>query len=308
MADALTPTAESGPPAVPAAVRETLAEALAASKSANTRRAYQTAWDAWDAWAKARGAAGLPAGPASVAAYLAARYQSGSGLPTLRLAVAAIAAAHDLAGHASPCADRAVKTAMQGFARLAAGRGRAPRQAAGLTAEAVAAIRGALGGRAAALPGALSMAIVSTCADAGLRRSEAAALAWADVAAEPDGSGRVTVRRSKTDQEGEGAVAAITPAAMRDLDRLAALRGREPEAPVFGLSGRQISRRIAAAAQAAGLGDGFSGHSGRVGMAQRMTRNRAPAAAVMRQGRWRSARMVARYTRNEAAAEALRYL
>ena len=32
------------------------------------------------------------------------------------------------------------------------------------------------------------------------------------------------------------------------------------------------------------------------------------AAAVMRQGRWASARMVARYTRNEAASEALRYL
>jgi len=76
---------------------------------------------------------------------------------------------------------------------------------------------------------------------------------------------------------------------------------------VFGLSDRQISRWIAAAAKAAGLGEGFSGHSGRVGMAQRMTRNGAPAAAVMRQGRW-TTRMVARYTRNVTAAEALRYL
>jgi len=42
-------------------------------------------------------------------------------------------------------------------------------------------------------------------------------------------------------------------------------------------------------------------------MAQRMTRNGAPAAAVMRQGRW-TTRMVARYTRNVTAAEALRYL
>jgi len=51
-----------------------------------------------------------------------------------------------------------------------------------------------------------------------------------------------------------------------------------------------------------------SGHSGRVGMAQRMTRNGAPTAATMRQGRWATTRMVARYTRNEPAAEALRYL
>ena len=39
-----------------------------------------------------------------------------------------------------------------------------------------------------------------------------------------------------------------------------------------------------------------------------MTRNGAPVAAVMRQGRWQSVRMVASYTRNEAAGEALRYL
>ena len=60
--------------------------------------------------------------------------------------------------------------------------------------------------------------------------------------------------------------------------------------------------------RAAGLGDGFSGHSGRVGMALRMTRNGAPAAALMRPGRWSSSGMIARYTRGERAAEALRYL
>ena len=47
---------------------------------------------------------------------------------------------------------------------------------------------------------------------------------------------------------------------------------------------------------------------GRVGMARRMTRNGAPTAAVQRQGRWKSAAMVTRYTRAESAGEALRYL
>lgn len=42
--------------------------------------------------------------------------------------------------------------------------------------------------------------------------------------------------------------------------------------------------------------------------AQRMTRNGAPAAAVIRQGRWATGRMVARYTRGETAGKALRYL
>ena len=119
---------------------------------------------------------------------------------------------------------------------------------------------------------------------------------------------RTTVRRSKTDQLAAGAVVAITPQALADLDRFAALRPPASEsARVFGVDG-QIARRIAAAAAAAGLDGDYRGHSGRVGMAQRMTRNGAPVAAVMRQGRWQSVRMVASYTRNEAAGEALRYL
>ena len=38
--------------------------------------------------------------------------------------------------------------------------------------------------------------------------------------------------------------------------------------PVYGLGVSQLNRRILAVAWAAGLGDGFTGHSGRVGMAQ----------------------------------------
>ena len=155
---------------------------------------------------------------------------------------------------------------------------------------------------------ARDMALVSVMADAGLRRSEAAALLWGDIAAEPDGSGRLTIRRSKTDQTGESRIVAVTPAAMDDLDGLARFGGRDPERRVWPVSDRTISRRIDQAARDAGLGDGYSRHSGRVGMAMRMTRAGAPIATVMRQGRWSTERMVARYTRSEAASEALRYL
>ena len=62
------------------------------------------------------------------------------------------------------------------------------------------------------------------------------------------------------------------------------------------------------ALDAAGLGEDFSGHSGRIGMARRMVAARAPNAAVQRQGRWKHGDMVARYTRGEAAGEALKWL
>ena len=120
-------------------------------------------------------------------------------------------------------------------------------------------------------------ALVAILSDAGLRRSEAAALTWGDVQRWDDGSGRITVVRSKTDAEAQGAVVAITPVAMKALDaiRPAGVGGGEK---VFGLSESQIARRVKAIAKAAGLADWeyFSGHSGRVGMARRMAQKRRP--------------------------------
>ena len=78
--------------------------------------------------------------------------------------------------------------------------------------------------------------------------------------------------------------------------------------PVFGLTGEALANRVRAAARAAGLGDGFTGHSGRIGMARRMVAAGAPNAAVQNQGRWKHGDMVARYTRGESASEALKWL
>ena len=121
-----------------------------------------------------------------------------------------------------------------------------------------------------------------------------------------DGSGRITVIRSKTDAEAQGAVVAITPTAM---EALSAIRpeGVANNVKVFGLSESQIARRVKAIARAAGLENWefFSGHSGRVGMAQ----NGAPTHEIERQGRWKQGGgMVGRYTRGESAGSALRYL
>ena len=154
------------------------------------------------------------------------------------------------------------------------------------------------------------LALVAVLSDAGLRRSEAAALTWGDVQRWDDGSGRITVIRSKTDAEAQGAVVAITPAAMQALDviRPAGVGG---DAKVFGLSESQIARRVKAIARAAGLADWefFSGHSGCVGMARRMAQNGAPTHEIERQGRWKQGGgMVGRYTRGETAGSALRYL
>ena len=55
------------------------------------------------------------------------------------------------------------------------------------------------------------LALVAFLSDGGLRRSEAAALTWGDVQRWDDGSGRITVIRSKTDVEAAGAPWWLSP-------------------------------------------------------------------------------------------------
>ena len=294
-------------------------EAVGAARAGNTVAAYRSAWNAWHAWADEHGASALPAESPAVAAYLAHRAERGAKMPTIRMAAAAISAAHRQTGHDNPCTHVLVRQTVKGLARQAADAGRAAqRQAAALDGEALAAIRATAcrprqgpSGRTESTAsawrrGLVDVALCAVMADGGLRRSEAAALRWENVKRTGDGSGRLTIKRSKTDVEGEGAVVAITSRAMQDLDAIR--QGANASPPVFGLSASQIHRRLKAVAQAAGLGDGFSGHSGRVGMATRMTRLGAPMPVVMRQGRWVSSRMPARYVRNESASAALAYL
>ena len=75
----------------------------------------------------------------------------------------------------------------------------------------------------------------------------------------------------------------------------------DQNAPVFGLSHRQIGRRVKAAALAAGLGDGFTGHGGRVGMPQDLAKSGVELPALMTAGRWKNSKIPARYTERQAA-------
>ena len=140
--------------------------------------------------------------------------------------------------------------------------------------------------------GAVDLAIIGVLADGGLRRSEAAALTWGDVEFWPDGSGRITIRKGKNQPDPQ--TVAVTSATARALLEI---KPEDPTGttPIFGLTGETLANRVRAAARAAGLGDGFTGHSGRIGIARRMVAAGAPNAAVQNQGRWKHGDMVARY-------------
>ncbi len=288
--------------------RERVRQALAAALAERTRCAYLGHWDAFQAWAARRGYASAPADPETVAAHLAALAKT-VGAATLKVRRAAIGAVHRASGFPDPTAGEPVKRTLSGLVRKA---GAAPRQAAPLTATALAAIRATACARrldkarrreraaTARSRGLADIALCSVMRDALLRRSEAAALTWGDIAAQDDGSGRLTVHRSKTDREAAGSVQYLGRQAMADL---AALRpaGVKPGDAVFALSDSQIQQRIAAAARAAGLEGRFSGHSPRVGIAQDLAAGGAALPELMQAGRWSSSAMPASYIRGQAA-------
>ncbi len=276
----------------------------------NTRRSYETQWRRFVEWAQEKRVPALPADPTHVAVYLAERLEVHGHRPaTLRAAASAVSYAHRAADLDDPCASLEVKTALKSAARKA---GRDQRQAEALTSEALQKIRETallprprVHGRmestqAAARRGLVDVAMMSLMRDAMLRVSEAAAVRWGDLRTAPDGTGRLVIRRSKTDAEGETVVLFVSRPTMDDLEAMRA--GAADDESMFGLGTNQIARRIKSAARAAGLGEGFSGHSPRVGMAQDLARAGTELPRLMTAGRWRSPRMPAHYIRNETAA------
>ena len=308
---------ETAPAVLTDEQRQRVADALEDAQADNTRLNYACQFGKFRLWCEREGQSPRPVQPEVLAAYAAELADDGKSMATVRLAVSSIVDAHRRVGLDSPVT-AGVSETLRGLTRRVVA---AQRQAKPLDADALAAIRATAlvprttrGGSlemegTARRRGRQDIALASVMSDAGLRISEVAALRWRDVLDAEDGAGLVYIERSKTDQAGEGAYVAVTS------DTLAALKRLRQDSETwsdddlaFGLSRSQVSRRVASMAQAAGLGEGYSGHSGRVGLAIRMTRRGAPLQAVQTHGRWKSPSMPARYTRGEKALEALEWL
>jgi integrase len=291
----------------PAAIGRPTATArklVGASVSNNTRRAYAGALRQLDNWLDGR-----RLDDAALAAYLAELHDAGRAASSAATAVAAARFRAKLAGNPSP-AGEATARVLAGYRRTAAARGRG--QARPFTAEDLAAVlatchrprrrgRGIESDQVAAERGRVDAVIAGLLFMGGLRRSEVAALRWADVEDAGDGV-LVAVRTSKTNQAGERAdVRYLKNGPARAVRALRAALSPEPADRVVPLSPQMVGLRFTAAAVAAGLERRVTAHSGRVGLASELTSRGASTTAVMLAGNWKSARMVAHYSAGATA-------
>ena len=268
---------------------------LDASRAPRTRREYAKYWRAWERWCSLQDVSALPALPDTVATYVVDRADTGDRVATIRSRLATITSWHREHGHDSPCSHENIRRLLRGIARSQADE--TPAQVAGLTAEKMEAIEAAVNPRVRLHREGLALCWVMR--DAMLRRSEAAALRWEDVERDRDGTGRVMIRRSKTDQLGVGAIQFLSTRAVRALwmIRPTAATGR-----VFPLHPNSISSRIALLARRAGLPGRFRGHSPRIGMSVDLVESGASLVELQQAGRWASPTMPAKYARSVVAA------
>jgi integrase len=295
----------TGPPVpLPRLVREY----IRVSKAPNTVRGYQSDWRDFCAWCAARAQVPLPATPDTVAAYLADaadRLKPGS----LKRRLNAIAEAHKAAGAESPTHAPVVKNVMKGIRRT---KGTAPAQkAAALTED----IRAMVEASEASLLGARDRALVLLGFAGAFRRSELVSLDVGDCVFSRDGL-TVTLRRSKTDQDGAGRKIGVPYGSNPDTCPIRVLQAwieaaRIADGPVFRavnrhgrvrptrLSDLTVARVVKKLAAAAGLDPAkYAGHSLRAGHATSAAIAGASERAIMNQTGHRSTAMVRRYIRD----------
>jgi site-specific recombinase XerD len=279
--------------------------------AANTIRAYRADFIKFQAWCDQEGHGSLPAAPETLALYVETLANEKTAPATIQRAVVGIGRIHRLIAAANPAPSDVVSLALK---RMSRARGRRQKQAAGLTAVLRDRLLAACG---ADLRGLRDRALLSFGYDTLCRRSELVALQAEDIEILPDGDGSILIRRSKTDQAGEGRLGYLSKESVGLIRRwmdAAEIRSGPLFRGVLGLTVEErrlhpyaVNRILKALAMKAGLDPTtvkqLSGHSMRVGAAVDMVENGIDLVPIMHAGGWKSANMVLRYTQQISLAK-----
>lgn len=279
---------------------------LNAAIADNTRRAYQQDLRDFLKWGGA-----VPCTPETLAKYIAARADTASA-HTITRRIVGIGRAHVSQGYADPAKTDLVRTVLRGVRRV---KGAAQRQVSPLLKSDVLAITGKMRG----VRGVRDRALVLLGFAAALRRSELAALGFADIEFVREGL-VVHLRRSKTDQNAEGRKIGV-PWGRTSACPVKAVEGwlqlaHIESGPVFRsvnragvvgcnqLHAQSIALILKAYAKAVGLNpDNISGHSLRSGLVTSAIQAGVPVHKIQQQTGHRSVEMLARYIRDAGIFE-----
>ena len=214
-----------------------LVAAAARAWSANTVRAFLSDLKLWDAWCRRTGVRTATADADAVAAYVralsgqdlgseAARQPKPRAAATIARYLVHIGWAYRMEGRDDPTAAPLVRLEHKAARKLL---GTKQRQARGIRYKGDVAdldepasgvcLSSLLKATRRDMLGARDRALLLVAYDTGCRRSELVAIRVDDVdGPDSDGSGALTIPRSKTDREQQGAVAYLSPAAMQAIE------------------------------------------------------------------------------------------
>jgi len=300
---------------LPASESSGLAPAIAraeqyfrAAQADNTRRAYASDWKHFSGWCRSTGRGSLPAAPETVVLYLSVMAETAK-VSTLTRRLSAISQAHQAAGLETPTPHLAVRRLMAGIRRQkgSAQTGKRPLATGDLRV-----LLAPLDPRR--IIDVRDRALLLAGFAGAFRRSELVGLDVGDLEFNREGL-IVNIRRSKTDQEGEGRRVGIpygsTPATcpVRAMEAWLAVLGADG-GPLFrGINrhGRLAAGRLTAqsvalvvkrlAAQAGMETRNLAGHSLRAGLATAAAAAGVPERSIMAQTGHRSLATLRKYIR-----------
>jgi integrase len=286
----------------------------------NTRKAWACDWAVFIGFCEARAFCSLPASPETVAGFVTHCREAAKKPATVQRYLSTIALAHRVAKVMNPCDDEAVRLELKSFTNAVGVR---QRQARALGWEQ---IKQFLETAGESLPATRERALICVAYDTMARRSELVAFDLDDFRFLTDGTGRALVRRSKTDQVGEGSTAYLSRTTVRHV-KLWLVTAEITEGAVFRrVIGRGTAKdlpagrgRIAERLNVDAIAQAFkrvakwikmpadqvaqvSGHSIRVGATQDLLALNIDLASVMQAGRWKTNRMPMRYGEHVLAA------
>lgn len=283
-----------------------------ASKSEATKDAYRADFAHFSNWCVEHDFACLPARPDAVAFYLTQLADEGYATATIARRVVAISQAHQLSDLPSPTTNQTVREVLKGIRRKKKTAQLSKRPI--LTVE----LRRIIQQLGDALIDLRDAALLLVGFAGGLRRSEIVGLDVADMEKREQGL-VLHLRRSKTDQEGEGQIVGLPHGRHQETCPVAALESWLTEAdisagPIFRsvskggavsgdrLSGRSVALIVKRHIESIGLNpERYGGHSLRSGFATEAARNGAAEREIMKQTRHRSRKVVRRYIQEGGA-------